>query len=105
LKMMAAALMATEKCVITDVPAINDVRTMMGVMRHLGADVQLHPNGRLDIVPPAVDAWEAPEHLVRQMRASVLVMGPVLAKTGRDRKSTRLNSSHVKISYAVFCLK
>ncbi|REJ34581.1 MAG: UDP-N-acetylglucosamine 1-carboxyvinyltransferase [Bacillota bacterium] len=85
LKMMAAALMATEKCVITDVPAINDVRTMMGVMRHLGADVQLHPNGRLDIVPPAVDAWEAPEHLVRQMRASVLVMGPVLAKTGRVR--------------------
>lgn len=87
LKMMAAALMATEKCVITDVPAIRDVMTMMGVMRHLGADVQLHPNGRLDIVPSSDDGWEAPEHLVRQMRASVLVMGPVLAKTGRVRIS------------------
>ena len=61
--------------------------TMMGVMRHLGADVQLHPNGRLDIVPSSDDGWEAPEHLVRQMRASVLVMGPVLAKTGRVRIS------------------
>lgn len=87
LKMMAAALMATEKCVITDVPAIRDVMTMMGVMRYLGADVRLHPNGRLDIVPPTESGWEAPEHLVRQMRASVLVMGPVLAKTGRVRIS------------------
>lgn len=87
LKMMAASLMATERCVITDVPAISDVTTMMGVMRHLGADVQLHPNGHLHIVPPRRDAWEAPEHLVRQMRASVLVMGPVLAKTGRVRIS------------------
>lgn len=87
LKMMAASLMATEKCVITDVPAIRDVFTMMGVMRHLGADVQLHPGGRLHIVPPTGNYWEAPEHLVRQMRASVLVMGPVLAKTGRVRIS------------------
>jgi len=85
LKMMAASLMATEKCVITDVPGINDVLTMMGVMRHLGADVRLHPNGHLHIGPVTGDAWEAPEQLVRQMRASVLVMGPVLAKTGRVR--------------------
>lgn len=87
LKMMAAALMANEPCVVDDVPAIRDVATMMGVMRHLGADVNLMPGGRLHIQPPSYPAWEAPEHLVRQMRASVLVMGPVLARTGRVRIS------------------
>lgn len=83
LKMMAAALMATEPCVIEDVPNIADVVTMMGVMNHLGAAVTLHPNGRMDIVPPQHLLPEAPEPLVRQMRASILVMGPVLARTGR----------------------
>lgn len=83
LKMMAAALMATEPCVITDVPHIKDVMTMMGVMRHLGAEPTLHPNGRMDIVPAGEVQVHAPEQLVRQMRASILVMGPVLARMGR----------------------
>src|SRR5690606_41636126 len=38
-------------------------------------------------------------------RATVMASFFILASIGRDRKSTRLNSSHVKISYAVFCLK
>jgi UDP-N-acetylglucosamine 1-carboxyvinyltransferase len=87
LKMMAAALMASEPCLVDDVPDIRDVATMMGVMRHLGADVRLEPGGRLHIKPPDYPCWEAPEHLVRQMRASVLVMGPLLARTGRVRIS------------------
>src|SRR5437868_12508672 len=37
--------------------------------------------------------------------AAVLIIGPRLGRFGKDRKSTRLNSSHVSISYAVFCLK
>lgn len=83
LKMMAAALMASDRCVISDVPNIRDVITMMGVMEHLGAQVTLHPNGQMHIVPAETIGSSAPEQLVRQMRASVLVMGPVLAKTGR----------------------
>lgn len=83
LKMMAAALMATEPCVIDDVPNIKDVQTMMGVMRHLGTQVTLHPNGRMDIAPTEEADVHAPEQLVRQMRASILVMGPVLARKGR----------------------
>lgn len=83
LKMMAAALMATERCIVDDVPNIRDVVTMMGVMDHLGAQVTLQPNGRMHIVPAQQIGSAAPEQLVRQMRASVLVMGPVLARTGR----------------------
>src|SRR2546422_8053034 len=46
----------------------------------------------------------APYEFVKTMRASILTLGPLVARLG-DRKSTRLNSSHGYISYAVFCLK
>src|SRR5690606_29431164 len=75
---------------------------------HVGRHLQYIANpGRLDAVHDqgVADAVEGAEdhgiavELVRQLHLVVLAPG------GQDRKSTRLNSSHVKISYAVFCLK
>src|SRR5438874_6319589 len=45
------------------------------------------------------------EHLIAQHREAIEVLGTLVVGDARDRKSTRLNSSHVEISYAVFCLK
>src|SRR5207249_9441857 len=45
------------------------------------------------------------KHPADYARHEVRGRGPIAARAGRDRKSTRLNSSHVSISYAVFCLK
>jgi len=84
LKMMAAALMTSERCVIRRAPAIRDVETMADLMRYLGARVERQA-GDLVIDGTGTGGVEAPEHLVRRMRASVLVMGPLLARFGRVR--------------------
>jgi len=85
LKMMAAALMTSGRCVIRHVPVIRDVDTMIALMRWLGAGVSWDAQGNLCIDASGVDGVEAPEQLVRRMRASVLVMGPLLARFGRVR--------------------
>src|SRR5690606_15121394 len=83
--MMAAALMTGGKCVLRRVPAIRDVETMMLLIRHLGAQVSWDAQGDLIIDASGAGGGEAPELLVRRMRASVLVMGPLLARFGRVR--------------------
>src|SRR3989442_8690896 len=57
-----------------------------------------HPELRLDLLHPLVREHDRPRLLVHGEVA-------VAHQAGEDRKSTRLNSSHVRISYAVFCLK
>src|SRR5258708_10817722 len=65
--------------------------------------VGLEPPRDLEILEVvAIDLIERPVPVARQVTA---VRRPVDARDGRDRKSTRLNSSHQIISYAVFCLK
>nr|MBO2476685.1 UDP-N-acetylglucosamine 1-carboxyvinyltransferase [Bacillota bacterium] len=85
LKMMAAALMTSGRCAIRRAPAIRDVETMADLIRCLGANVTRDSGGNLVIDGSGVDGVEAPEQLVRRMRASVLVMGPLLARCGRVR--------------------
>ncbi len=84
LKVMAAALLAEGRTELGNVPDIADCRTMAEVLERLGAQVERHDHalsidasGPLDI--------ETPYELVRRMRASILVLGPLLARTGRAR--------------------
>ncbi len=81
LKLMAMSLMANDKCVIRNVPRISDVETMKGVIEELGATVSWSGD-TMTITPPERLGTEAPEELVRGMRASIQVMGPLLAKVG-----------------------
>jgi UDP-N-acetylglucosamine 1-carboxyvinyltransferase len=83
LKLMAAALLANNDCVIHNVPQIKDVETMIGVLRGLGAEVFWADAATLKIkVSQGLD-FCAPDQYVREMRASAQVMGPLLAKLGR----------------------
>ncbi|AXM89043.1 UDP-N-acetylglucosamine 1-carboxyvinyltransferase [Anoxybacillus ayderensis] len=85
LPVIAATLLASEgKSVIYDVPELSDVYTISEVLRHLQADVTV---GKNTIVVDASGelSIEAPFEYVRKMRASVLVMGPLLARKGRAR--------------------
>ncbi|HOB91075.1 MAG: UDP-N-acetylglucosamine 1-carboxyvinyltransferase [Bacillota bacterium] len=81
LKLMAMSLMANDRCVIRNVPRILDVQTMKGVIEALGARVEWHDDV-MEITPPEHLGTEAPEELVRGMRASIQIMGPLLAKVG-----------------------
>lgn len=84
LKLMAAALLARGESVLTNVPRIADVFTMTEVLRHAGAEVGFQG----DVMTIGVSGElrsEAPYELVSRMRASVNVLGPLLARQGYCR--------------------
>ena len=85
LPVIAASLLASKgKSIICDVPALSDVYTISEVLRHLGADVTFE--GDKVVVDASRElSTEAPFEYVRKMRASVLVMGSLLARKGRAR--------------------
>ena len=84
LKLMAAALLAPGRTVLRNVPRIQDCLTMGQVLEHLGAGVAWK-SGEVVIDTATLTSVEAPYELVRQMRASIVVLGPLLARAGRAR--------------------
>lgn len=86
LPIIVASLLSSGKCKIQDVPRLADVRTITEVLEILGAKVNYEGN-TLDIDSSEINNYEAPYEYVRKMRASVLVMGPLLARMGRVKIS------------------
>ncbi|HYR61459.1 MAG TPA: UDP-N-acetylglucosamine 1-carboxyvinyltransferase [Actinomycetota bacterium] len=84
LKLMAASLLAQGRTLLTNVPRIADVFTMIDVVSHVGANVDFVGNVMAIDVPAELRS-EAPYELVHRMRASVNVLGPLLARQGHAR--------------------
>lgn len=82
LKLMAASLLAVGKSTIANVPAIADVEIMSDLLRRLGCTVT-HDGPLLTIDVPATPSHRADYDLVRKMRASINVLGPLVARIGR----------------------
>lgn len=85
LPILAAALLSSERCVIRRVPDVSDTNYMIAILRSLGAEVE-RASGMVIIDPQNIHP-EAPYELVRKMRASICVMGPLLARLGEARVS------------------
>ena len=81
LKLMAASLLAIGKTTIANVPAIADVEIMSDLLRRLGCTVT-HEGSLLTIEVPATPSHRADYDLVRKMRASINVLGPLVARIG-----------------------
>jgi UDP-N-acetylglucosamine 1-carboxyvinyltransferase len=86
LPIMVATLLAPGKYTINNVPRLRDVRTMAHLLRIIGAKIEFE-NHSLVIDTLRADFPEAPYELVKTMRASVYVLGPLLARFGRARVS------------------
>ena len=86
LKLMAASLLAPGKSVVRNVPRIRDCNVMAEMLEHFGVRVSLR-DGVAELDATDVRAFEAPDELVRQMRASIVVLGPLLARCGRAQVS------------------
>jgi UDP-N-acetylglucosamine 1-carboxyvinyltransferase len=83
---LAACLLTGEQVRLDRIPAVRDIRTMMQLLEHIGASVDV--DGELVTVQAGtLERAEAPYDLVKTMRASSLVLGPLLARTGRARVS------------------
>lgn len=89
LALMAAALLAEGRVRLENVPRLRDVDAMLEILRALGAQADWDPDcpDSLCIDPRGVHTLEAPYELVRKMRASFLVLGPLLARFGTARVS------------------
>ncbi|WP_287153431.1 UDP-N-acetylglucosamine 1-carboxyvinyltransferase [Candidatus Solincola tengchongensis] len=84
LKLMAASLLTPEECVIHNVPHITDMEIMAEVLRHLGAEVGWEDD-TIRVRAGEFAGREAPYHLVRRMRASIVVLGPLVARFGEAK--------------------
>ena len=84
LKLMAAALLAPGRCTISRVPRILDCRLMGELLEHMGLGVSW-AGDHVTIDGSELTSIEAPYELVRQMRASIVVLGPLLARRGEAR--------------------
>jgi UDP-N-acetylglucosamine 1-carboxyvinyltransferase len=86
LKMIAAALLARGRTTLRNVPRIRDVETMLAVLDVLGVETGFEGN-TLSIDAGEVHSYTAPYDLVRQMRASIVVLGPLVARFGEAEVS------------------
>lgn len=87
LPLMAATLLASGDCVLEGIPNLQDINTMQKLMISLGSEVSRDRKGLMTINSEKVKNCEAPYDLVRTMRASVLVLGPLVAKIGKAKIS------------------
>jgi UDP-N-acetylglucosamine 1-carboxyvinyltransferase len=87
LPVMAAALLAGGKSIIQDIPNLQDIRSQIELLKLLGCRVERLPDGRLEIEVIDENNSHAPYDVVRKMRASICVLGPLLAKRGFVRVS------------------
>lgn len=107
LPIIAASLLSKTPCLLEEVPDLADVRTICSVIEFLGARVEKEGAG-LKISTPLVENNEAPYEFIRKMRASFLIMGPLLARTGRARISTpggcAIGTRPIDLHLKGFCL-
>ncbi len=88
LPIMAASLLSREAVRLEDIPPLQDVITMSALLRHLGSKVEFDRRKKyLKIKTPQLKDFTAPYDQVGKMRASILVMGPLLARYGKARIS------------------
>jgi len=83
LPILAATLLGTEPIILNDVPPLRDVQVMVDVLRSLNAKVEYIGETSIRIDSSEINRYEAPADLMNMMRASFLVMGPLLTRLGK----------------------
>jgi UDP-N-acetylglucosamine 1-carboxyvinyltransferase len=87
LPQIAASLLSAERLELTNVPEVSDVDTMLALMREFGVTATRGPGKMLTLDASAARNTQAPYDMVRRMRASILVLAPLLARFGSARVS------------------
>src|SRR5436190_13878278 len=87
LPILCAALLCREPVTLTNVPRLNDVRTMQSLLAQMGVRVDASQAGTITLDAATLDWPLAPYELVKTMRASILALGPLVARAGEARVS------------------
>ena len=84
---LCAALLTDQPVTLTNVPRLQDVATMLQLIGNMGVQAEHHEDGRVELNAATLNKPEAPYELVKTMRASVLALGPLLARFGHAKVS------------------
>lgn len=87
LPLIAATVLAETPIKLTSIPNLKDVSTILAVVEHLGGQVSYNETGEVDVLMTELKDHHAPDDLVQAMRASILVLGPLLARFGKAKVS------------------
>ncbi len=87
LPILCASLLTSDRVRIRNLPHLQDVTTMLTLLGHIGVDVELDEKMGVILSGANLDRLQAPYDLVRTMRASVLVLGPLVARFGKAQVS------------------
>src|SRR5258706_10375314 len=87
LPILCAALLTPEPLLLTNVPRLNDVRTMQTLLAQMGVALDAGTPGAIALDASRIDWPSAPYELVKTMRASILALGPLVARCGEARVS------------------
>ena len=87
LPILAATLLGSSPSTITNVPHLNDVTTTMSLLARMGCRLTMGDNMRVEVDPTTINDYTAAYELVRTMRASILVLGPLVARYGQAEVS------------------
>lgn len=87
LPILIASLLTEEQCIFKNVPDLRDVNTSLSLIKELGATATRQDNGDVDVKAGNIDNYTASYELVKTMRASILVLGPLLSRFGRANVS------------------
>lgn len=87
LPILISSLLVDGTLTLSNVPHLQDITTTMGLLSHLGVQMQVNENMHIAADSSAVDQIRAPYELVKTMRASILVLGPLLARMGHAEVS------------------
>ena len=83
LPIMAGCLLATEQVTLSNLPVLQDVATMNKLLNTLGVEINQNKAGDSEFLIRSLKTFQAPYKLVKTMRASILVLGPLLARFGK----------------------
>ncbi|HEX7387470.1 MAG TPA: UDP-N-acetylglucosamine 1-carboxyvinyltransferase [Castellaniella sp.] len=87
LPILCASLLTDEPLVLTNVPVLRDIATTLSLLGRMGMRTQRHDGESVTLQADAIHSQEAPYELVKTMRASILVLGPLLSRFGHARVS------------------
>ena len=87
LPILCAGLLTAETLRLENLPKLKDISTSLTLLGHIGMQVELDDKNSVDLQAAHLDKLEAPYELVKTMRASILVLGPILARCGEARVS------------------
>lgn len=87
LPILAGTLLGSSASSLSNVPHLNDVTTTMSLLARMGCQITMGDNMRVDVDPTGINNYTAAYELVRTMRASILVLGPLVARYGQAEVS------------------